>query len=57
MLLGDRQRPRPARVQGAWVTEAEVHAVVDWVKKQREAKYQDKAIEAKVQEKAEIAAD
>lgn len=56
MLLVTAQDPRPARVQGAWVTENEIHAVVDWVKKQREAKYQDKAIEAKVQEKAEIAA-
>lgn len=56
MLLVTAQDPRPARVQGAWVTEDEIHAVVDWVKKQREAKYQDKAIEAKVQEKAEIAA-
>jgi len=57
MLLVTAQDPRPARVQGAWVTENEIHAVVDWCKKQREAKYQDKAIEAKVQEKqAEVLA-
>ena len=57
MLLVTAQDPRPARVQGAWVTEDEIHAVVDWVKKQREAKYQDKAIEAKVHEKqAEVLA-
>ena len=56
LLLVTAKDPRPARVQGAWVTEKEIHAVVDWVKKQRDAKYQDKAIEARVQEKAEIAA-
>ena len=56
LLLVTANDPRPARVQGAWVTEKEIHAVVDWVKKQRDAKYQDKAIEARVQEKAEIAA-
>ncbi|MCJ7725271.1 MAG: DNA translocase FtsK, partial [Acidimicrobiia bacterium] len=33
------------RVQGAWVPEDEVHAVVDWVKQQRQARYEDEVLE------------
>jgi S-DNA-T family DNA segregation ATPase FtsK/SpoIIIE len=44
MLVVTAKEPRPQRIQGAWVRETEVHAVVDWVKKQREAQYQDKQV-------------
>lgn len=44
MLVVTAKEPRPQRIQGAWVREAEIHDVVDWVKKQREAVYQDKEV-------------
>lgn len=50
MLVITATEPRPQRIQGAWVTEEEIHSVVDWVKKQREAKYQDHVIEAAAQQ-------
>jgi S-DNA-T family DNA segregation ATPase FtsK/SpoIIIE len=46
MLVVTAKEPRPQRIQGAWVRESEIHAVVDWVKKQREASYQEHVIEA-----------
>jgi len=44
MLVVTATDPRPQRIQGAFVRESEVHSVVDWVKKQREAQYQDKEV-------------
>ena len=44
MLVVTAKEPRPQRIQGAWVRETEMHAVVEWVKKQREAQYQDKQV-------------
>lgn len=44
MLVITAKEPRPQRIQGAWVGENEVHAVVDWVKEQREAEYRDKEV-------------
>ncbi|MGB7860276.1 MAG: DNA translocase FtsK 4TM domain-containing protein [Acidimicrobiia bacterium] len=44
MLVITAKEPRPQRIQGAWVRESEIHNVVDWVKKQREANYQDKQV-------------
>ncbi|HKZ28484.1 MAG TPA: DNA translocase FtsK, partial [Acidimicrobiia bacterium] len=55
MLVITATEPRPARIQGAWVTEEEVHSVVEWVKKQREAKYQDQVIEAAAQQARQTA--
>lgn len=46
MLVVTATEPRPRRIQGAWVEESEVHAVVAWVKAQREARYQDQVIQA-----------
>jgi S-DNA-T family DNA segregation ATPase FtsK/SpoIIIE len=46
MLVATATHPRPERIQGAWVSEDEIHKIVAWVKQQREAKYQDKVIEA-----------
>jgi S-DNA-T family DNA segregation ATPase FtsK/SpoIIIE len=44
MLVITAKEPRPQRIQGSWVREEEIHAVVDWVKAQREAKYEDQAV-------------
>ncbi len=44
MLVVTAMEPRPQRIQGSWVRESEIHGVVDWVKKQREARYEDKAV-------------
>ncbi len=44
MLVVTALEPRAQRIQGAWVRESEIHAVVDWVKKQRETRYEDKAV-------------
>ncbi|HEY5686407.1 MAG TPA: FtsK/SpoIIIE domain-containing protein, partial [Acidimicrobiia bacterium] len=52
MLVVTAKEPRPHRIQGAWVNESEIHAVVDWVKAQREAQYKD----AEVLEVAQAAA-
>jgi S-DNA-T family DNA segregation ATPase FtsK/SpoIIIE len=44
MLVVTAKEPRPQRIQGAWVRESEIHAVVDWVRAQREAKYEDQEV-------------
>jgi len=56
MLVVTAREPKPERIQGAFVSEAEVHAVVDWVKQQREARYRDAEVfevAAKAKEDAE----
>ncbi|HSL27478.1 MAG TPA: DNA translocase FtsK 4TM domain-containing protein [Acidimicrobiia bacterium] len=45
MLVVTASEPRPARYQGAWVREQEIHGVVEWVKGQRDAEYQDHVVE------------
>jgi len=44
MLVVTATEPRPQRIQGAWVRETEIRSVVEWVKKQREAAYQDREV-------------
>jgi S-DNA-T family DNA segregation ATPase FtsK/SpoIIIE len=44
MLVVTAKEPRPQRIQGAWVRESEVHAVVEWVRRQQEAKYEDEEV-------------
>lgn len=44
MLVVTAMEPRPQRIQGAWVRESEIEAVVAWVKSQREAVYEDKEV-------------
>ena len=39
MLVITAREPRPQRVQGAWVSEGEVAAVVEWVRDQKAAEY------------------
>ncbi|MGH9053508.1 MAG: DNA translocase FtsK, partial [Acidimicrobiia bacterium] len=50
MLMVTAQSVKPERIQGAWVTEEEIRAVVDWVRHQRSARYEEEVIEAVVQE-------
>ena len=53
MLVVTAREPKPERIQGAWVSEAEIHRVVDFVREQQNAKYRD----AEVFEVAEKTAD
>jgi S-DNA-T family DNA segregation ATPase FtsK/SpoIIIE len=57
MLVITATEPRPARYQGAWVREEEIHAVVEWVKHQKEAEYQDHVVENLAAEAAKAASD
>ncbi len=57
MLVITAKEPRPQRIQGSWVREQEIHAVVDWVKAQQEAEYQDQVVEAAAAAAAQKAAD
>ena len=58
MLVVTAKDPKPQRVQGAWVSEEEVRAVVEWVKGQKEAQYEDKIIAASAEKaKAQAAED
>src|SRR5690606_525917 len=45
MLVVTAKEPRPQRIQGAWVRESEIHAVVDWVKAQKDAEEQEQVLE------------
>jgi S-DNA-T family DNA segregation ATPase FtsK/SpoIIIE len=40
MLFAPANASKPVRLQGAWVTEAEVHAVADFIRAQREVVYE-----------------
>jgi S-DNA-T family DNA segregation ATPase FtsK/SpoIIIE len=44
MLVVTARDPKPERIQGAFVTEKEIHTVVDWVKEQQRAKYRDEDV-------------
>ncbi|MFQ5555383.1 MAG: DNA translocase FtsK [Acidimicrobiia bacterium] len=55
MLVVTARDPKPERIQGAFVTESEVHAVVDWVVEQRKARYRDKEVFEVAEKQAEAA--
>ncbi len=57
MLVVTAKEPRPARIQGSWVREEEIHSVVEWVRAQQEAKYKDKEVLETAQAAAVAAAD
>ena len=57
MLVVTAKEPRPRRIQGAFVRESEIHAVVDWVKAQREAQYKDQEVLEAAQAATAAAAD
>ena len=44
MLVVTAKEPRAQRIQGAWVRESEIHAVVEWVRNQQEARYEDQEV-------------
>ena len=55
MLVVTSRDPKPERIQGSFVSEAEIHATVDWVRKQMEAKYRDTEVfEQAQQQLAEV---
>jgi len=45
MIIVTAREPKPERVQGAWISEAEIHAVVDWVRNQVAARYEEEVLE------------
>jgi S-DNA-T family DNA segregation ATPase FtsK/SpoIIIE len=55
LLAVTATEPRPVRYQGAWVSEEEIHGIVEWVKKQQEAEYQDHVVEHLAAEAARAA--
>ncbi|MFQ5966745.1 MAG: DNA translocase FtsK [Acidimicrobiia bacterium] len=48
MLMVTATSSKPERIQGAWVDESETKAIVEWVKSQQDARYQDEVIEQTV---------
>ena len=44
MLVVTAREPKAQRIQGAFVSEAEIHSVVDWVREQERAKYRDSEV-------------
>ncbi|MEX2322871.1 MAG: DNA translocase FtsK [Acidimicrobiia bacterium] len=46
MIVVTSRDPHPRRIQGAWVSEEEVHAIVEWVRSQREAEYESEVFES-----------
>ncbi|MEX1271509.1 MAG: DNA translocase FtsK 4TM domain-containing protein [Acidimicrobiia bacterium] len=57
MLVVTAKEPRARRIQGAFVRETEIHAVVDWVKAQQEAQYKDQEVLEVAQAASAAAAD
>ena len=55
MIVVTARDPKPERIQGAWVSEEEIHAVVDWVKGQRETRYDKSVLEEAAAQNAEMA--
>jgi S-DNA-T family DNA segregation ATPase FtsK/SpoIIIE len=45
MIIVTAREPKPERVQGAWISEAEIHAVADWVRRQAAARYEQQVLE------------
>ncbi|MEN8239854.1 MAG: DNA translocase FtsK 4TM domain-containing protein [Actinomycetota bacterium] len=55
MLVVTSRDPKPERIQGSFVSEPEIHAVVDWVREQMKAKYRDTEVfEQAQQQLAEV---
>ena len=57
MLVVTAREPRAKRVQGAWVSESEVSAVVEWVRAQKAAEYQRIAEEVAADRRAAVEED
>jgi S-DNA-T family DNA segregation ATPase FtsK/SpoIIIE len=55
MLVVTARDPKAERIQGSFVSESEIHAVVDWVKAQRDAQYKDHEVfEQAAQKSADV---
>ena len=52
MLVVTARDPKPERIQGSFVSEPEIHAVVDWVREQRDAQYRDSEVFEQAHQKA-----
>jgi S-DNA-T family DNA segregation ATPase FtsK/SpoIIIE len=52
MLVVTARDPKPERIQGSFVSEPEIHAVVDWVREQQEAQYRDSEVFEQAQQQA-----
>jgi S-DNA-T family DNA segregation ATPase FtsK/SpoIIIE len=46
MIVVTARDPKPERVQGAWVSEGEVHQVVAWAREQQQARYEQAVLES-----------
>jgi S-DNA-T family DNA segregation ATPase FtsK/SpoIIIE len=57
MLVVTARDPKPERIQGAFVSEAEVRAVVDWAKRQEQVIYRDADVFEVAAKAAEVEAD
>ncbi len=55
MIVVTARDPKPERIQGAWVSEEEIRAVVDWVKAQRQARYEQGVFKEAEAQQAELA--
>jgi S-DNA-T family DNA segregation ATPase FtsK/SpoIIIE len=55
MLVVTAREPKPERIQGAFVSEAEVHTVVEFVRDQRQARYQDAEVFEVAEKRANVA--
>jgi S-DNA-T family DNA segregation ATPase FtsK/SpoIIIE len=53
MIVVTARDPKPERVQGAWVSEEEVHEIVGWVRNQRSVRYVDDIVVEAERESAE----
>ena len=54
MIVVTARDPKPERIQGAWVSEEEIHKVTDWVKAQRAAQYEQSVFSAAEAQQAEL---
>jgi S-DNA-T family DNA segregation ATPase FtsK/SpoIIIE len=53
MIIVTARDPHPRRIQGAWVSEEEIHRVVAFVREQRKARYEHEVFEAAEARRAE----
>ncbi len=57
MLVVTAREPKPERIQGAWVSESEVHRVVEYVRDQQRAAYRDAEVFEAAQQAADVSED
>lgn len=57
MLVVTAREPKPERIQGAWVSEGEVHRVVGFVREQQETRYKDTEVFEAAQQAADVKDD